>query len=191
MGMTIARNGPLRFVFVGHVDERKGADVLRDAVMKLAGRRVPCELTIIGNYTSAIRFDGLVNVKSLGWIPQDRLADELAKYDVLVLPSRHDSFGMVVAEAMACGLPVIVSDHVGAKEMVEPQVNGLVVLAGDAIALAGAMEWFITNRERISTMIPATRQAAARYTWQVYQERVLWLVRQFASEPAAKRAKHD
>ena len=69
----------------------------------------------------------------------DRLAAEMPRPDVLVVPSFFDSFGMVVAEAMACGLPVVVTQNVGAKEMISPGVNGLIVPAGDAGALADAM----------------------------------------------------
>ena len=167
------RNGPVRFVFVGHIDERKGADVLREAVQALTVRDVEFELTVFGAHTSAVRLDDLPKVKCCGWISQERLAVELPSQDVLILPSRHDSFGMVVAEAMACGLPVIVSEHVGAKEMVVPEVNGLVVPAGNPIALAAAMEWFVTNRHEITEMIPRARQTAQRYSWQVYRQRVV------------------
>jgi glycosyltransferase involved in cell wall biosynthesis len=181
--LASSHNGNVRFAFVGHVDYRKGADVLRKAAEALTSRNAPCELSVYGNYTSDIRFSGLSNVKSHGWIPQEQLAAELTKHDVLVLPSRHDSFGMVVAEAMACGLPVIVSDHVGAKEMVVPQANGLIVAADDPAALIRAMSWFIDHREQIPEMIPAARAAAERYSWPAYRQRAVELLRQIASQP--------
>ena len=67
------------------------------------------------------------------------LAAELRRADCLVLPSRNDSYGMVVPEALASGLPVLVSDMVGAKDLVAEGQNGWVVPAGDAGALAERM----------------------------------------------------
>ncbi len=58
-------------------------------------------------------------------MPQPQLAAELRRADVLVLPSRNDSYAMVVAEALASGTPVIVSEMVGAKDLVTEGTNGL------------------------------------------------------------------
>jgi glycosyltransferase involved in cell wall biosynthesis len=109
----------------------------------------------------------------LGQISHKSLPNELAKHDVLVLPSRFDSFGLVVAEAMACGLPVIVTENVGAKQMVTHEVNGLIVPVADATALAGAMKWFISNRSLLPQMSCEARAAAESYDWHYYHRRVV------------------
>ncbi len=174
---------PLRLAFVGHIDERKGVDVLRAAMFALKELCMSLSLSIFGKRNSKITFEGTRNVVERGWLPQSELSAELREHDVLVLPSRHDSFGMVVAEAMACGLPVIVSENVGAKEMVTAGANGLIVQVDDSIALANAIRWFVEHKGEIPRMGLVARQAAERYSWQVYRKRVVKLLLTFSSMP--------
>lgn len=178
-----------RFVFVGHIDERKGVDILGAAAQRLAADGKQFELSVIGKQNSELRIDDVPGVKRLGWMAQDRLAEELRRYDALVLPSRHDSFGMVVAEAMASGLPAIVSDHVGAKEMVTPGKNGFIVPTGDAAALAAAMAWMVDHRDALPAMRLAARATAERYRWEAYRERAVCTLRGIAEREASRRDK--
>jgi glycosyltransferase involved in cell wall biosynthesis len=179
---AVAESDPIRFVFVGHGGHVKGADVLREAALQLASQGVEFRLCMIGKHLSEHQFEKLPFATCLDWMPQSRLADELTRHDVLILPSRFDSFGMVVAEAMASGLPVIVSDHVGAKEMVDEGKNGRIVPAGDAAALANAMRWFRDHRGHIKEMSCAARDAAVRYDWQQYRQRVVHFFQSFTAE---------
>jgi len=64
---------------------------------------------------------------------------------MFTLPSRVDGFGMAVPEAMACGVPAIVSDMVGAKEVIEEGHNGFIVPSGNSDALVDRMRWCICN----------------------------------------------
>jgi glycosyltransferase involved in cell wall biosynthesis len=171
-GSDASANREVRFVYVGNASPLKGLDMLRDAVGRLRASGFRFSATLIG--TSGVSAsnepaDGLVR---MGWMSHERLAEELPKHDVLVLPSYFDSFGMVVAEAMACGLPAIVTDKVGAKEMVTPALNGFVVPARDAAALADAMKWFIMNRYELPHLSRAARESAERYDWANYRRRV-------------------
>lgn len=70
------------------------------------------------------------------------------KASVFILPSVHDSFGISVLEAMAAELPVIVSDHVGAKEIVNNGSNGFIFNSGNALELAKNIEFFYKNPEK-------------------------------------------
>ena len=164
-----------RFVYVGNTGRLKGLDILSDAVRRLRHDGQECTVTMIG--AGAETAKGLdTEIKRKGWMNHERLARELPQHDVLILPSYFDSFGMVVAEAMACGLPVIVTQNVGAKEMVTPEVNGQVVPVGDAEALASAMRWFLANRAKLPGMSQAARLAAERYDWWHYRRRVVELL---------------
>lgn len=68
---------------------------------------------------------------------------------LFVLPSVHDAFGIVVPEAMAAGLPVIVSDNAGAHEIIEDGKNGFIFPSGDTQRLAALIETFYFNREMV------------------------------------------
>jgi glycosyltransferase involved in cell wall biosynthesis len=164
---------PIRFVFVGQFDDRKGADILLGAVALLEKQTKNFRLAVVGNRGEADATTNSDLIEYRGWLPHAELGSELAKHHVLVLPSRHDSFGMVVAEAMACGLPAIVSESVGAQEMVTPSVNGLIVPAGESPALAETMGWFVANSHLLPEMRVAARRTAEAYSWDVYAERVV------------------
>jgi glycosyltransferase involved in cell wall biosynthesis len=162
-----------RFVYVGNASRLKGLDVLRDAVARLrdAGERLV--VTLIGNLGTSRTGEAHDGMVRIGWMSHERLAAELPRHDVLVLPSRFDSFGMVVAEAMACGLPAIVTRNVGASEMVTPGVNGQIVPAGDTAALSEAMRWFMVRRNDLRQMARAARESAERYDWTNYRRRIV------------------
>lgn len=167
-----AVEGNFRFIYVGNASRAKGIDVLCEAVGRLRAAGERLTMTLIGvSDASPIKepSDGIIK---RGWMNHDLLAAELPQHDVFVLPSFFDSFGMVVAEAMASGLPVIVTQNVGAREMISPGVNGLIVAPGDATALAEAMKWFMANRERLAQMSRASRESAERYDWVIYRRRV-------------------
>jgi glycosyltransferase involved in cell wall biosynthesis len=162
----------LRFVYVGNESPLKGIDVLREAVGKLRAASERFTVTLIGvpnESPEGVLRDGMAR---RGWMNHDRLAEELPQYDVLILPSMFDSFGMVVAEAMACGLPAIVTQNVGAKEMVTPGSNGLIVPPGDAAALADAMRWFTLHKGDLCRMSLAATESARQYDWASYRRRV-------------------
>jgi glycosyltransferase involved in cell wall biosynthesis len=162
----------LRFVYVGNQSRQKGIEVLREAVTRLrvAGERFTA--TLIGGSGAPPPTGPNDAIVRMGWMNHDRLAAELPQHDVLILPSFFDSFGMVVAEAMACGLPAIVTQYVGAKEMITPGANGLIIPAGDAAALVDAMHWFIAHRGILPEMSRAARESAERYDWVNYHRRV-------------------
>ena len=100
------------------------------------------------------------------WIPQAELSVLLATADVLVAPSRDEPFGMLVAEALACGTPVVVDNSGGVREVVGAE-DGFVVQTqcpeslAEAIGLALEMDWSRSARERRAA------RAAARFGWPV------------------------
>jgi len=92
-------------------------------------------------------------VHFLGFTNQSQLPAVYRASDLLVLPSQYEPFGVVVNEAMLCGCPVVVSDHVGAGyDLVRPGQNGFVFPCGDVDGLAGIFSKILPDRERLRQM---------------------------------------
>ncbi|HXO40779.1 MAG TPA: glycosyltransferase family 4 protein [Thermoanaerobaculia bacterium] len=176
------------FLFCGATIRRKGFDLLLAAFDRVAGEAPAARLRVVGPRGDAAGLlDGRTGerIAVAGPVSQPALAEELRRADCLVLPSRNDSYGMVVAEALACGLPVLVSEMVGAKELVASGSNGWIVPAGDAVALAERMAWCVRHRETVRGMREECRRSAAAATWPAYHHRLAELLRSLVPEKAA------
>jgi glycosyltransferase involved in cell wall biosynthesis len=184
------RSGELRFLFSGATIHRKGFDLLLDAFAQVHAEEPGVELRIVGPKGDAFGLlgaeapEGISGISVVGPVSQRELAQEFRQADCLVLPSRNDSYGMVVAEALAAGLPVLVSDMVGAKALVEPGRNGWIVPAGDDAALAERMLGCARNPEAVRGMRDDCRRAAEAATWPAYRRRFADLIRALVPEGA-------
>ncbi len=165
------------FVFAGAASRVKGLDLLLAAFAEVRRSEPGARLLVIGppGDCSSLLGPPPEGVTVLGTLSQQELAASFAAADCLVLPSRNESFGMVVPEALAAGLPVLISDRVGASDLVAEGRTGWVVPAGDAGALAGRM--LGASREDLRRMRPACRQAAEAADWPAYHRRFAELLR--------------
>ena len=97
-----------------------------------------------------------------------------AAADALVLPTPYDAFGMVITEAMACGLPVVTTKLAGASELIEPGVHGFVVESPtDIAALAAAMRSLAASPHERQRMGEAASALMRDHTWDRVAERTL------------------
>jgi glycosyltransferase involved in cell wall biosynthesis len=139
---------PRFFLFVGRLVREKGVFDLLEAYGKLTPElRAAVGLVLAGEgteRTELVRRASLIapgQVRFAGFVHREQLARYYALAEVFVLPSHTDPWGLVVNEAMACGLPVIASDAAGCtRDLVENNWNGRVVRRGDVTQLASAME---------------------------------------------------
>ncbi len=98
-------------------------------------------------------------VRFLGFINQSRLPAVYCAADLLVLSSDYEPFGVVLNEAMLCGIPVVVSDRVGARyDLVREGETGFVYPCGDVDALARILQEILPDRERLRRMGEAARR---------------------------------
>jgi len=181
------------FLFAGASIHRKGFDLLVTAFDRVRRGAPSARLRIVGPGGDSAHLvgrrtvsDGGDSIEVRGAVPQDELATELRGADCLVLPSRNDSFGMVVAEALACGTPVIVSEMVGAKDLVEEGVSGWIVPTEDADALAASMLRCARDPEALRAMAPAAREAAESATWAAYHRRFAALIGSLLPEASGR-----
>jgi glycosyltransferase involved in cell wall biosynthesis len=100
-----------------------------------------------------------------GYLRGKELAAAYASADVFVFPSTTDTFGNVVIEAQASGVPVIVSDTGGPKELVESNVNGVVTKSHDVEDLARAIRELVKNKRKREEMSRQARQAVVERSW--------------------------
>jgi glycosyltransferase involved in cell wall biosynthesis len=167
------------FLFSGATIHRKGFDLLLAAFDRVRARHPEARLRLVGpRGDSAHLLDarGLDGIDVLGPVPQAALAAELRRADVLVLPSRNDSYGMVVAEALASGVPALVSEMVGAKDLVAEGRTGWIVPVGDVDALAERMAWCAEHPGEVRALGEDCRRAAESATWPAYHARLVGLI---------------
>jgi glycosyltransferase involved in cell wall biosynthesis len=152
-GLSIA--GKKAILFVGRLLDEKGLAVLFEAYEMAGAKRGDLALLVVGDgvrrprYEQIVREKGLRDVHFLGFKAQGELPEIYSAADVFVLPSLVEPWGVVVNEAMACGLPVIVSDQVGASaDLVEEGGNGFIVPAGAAEPLADRMLEVLCDENR-------------------------------------------
>jgi phosphatidylinositol alpha-mannosyltransferase len=161
-------DAPLRIAFVGQAVERKGLPVLLRAFEALRAH-VPAELTIVGATPEEVEpllLDGRDGVSVLGRVDDATKVAALQAADVLAAPSLGgESFGMVLTEAFAAGLPVVASDIAGYADVVRDGVDGLLVPRGDAAALGEALRSLALDPERRVRLARAAAERARRFAW--------------------------
>jgi glycosyltransferase involved in cell wall biosynthesis len=163
--------------FVGRIEPRKAPDVLAAAAPAIRAGAPAARVVLVGDETFSTASDyarGVVSspdVEHLGW--SDHAPGLMRHLDVLVLPSRSEPFGTVLAEAMAVGTPVVATRVDGLPEVVDDGVTGILVPPDDPPALAAAVLRVLERREEMGA---AAAQAARRWDADAYAERVGALV---------------
>jgi glycosyltransferase involved in cell wall biosynthesis len=177
------REGAPIVLYVGRYTEAKRLPLLIrawDGVCAQAGREAT--LVLVGGYPGEWEDDHPIeviekqrarNVFLAGWRDQHEVAAALNASDLLVLPSARESFGLVLVEAMACGLPVIATDCAGPRSIVEHGETGWLVPPDDQQALTEAITHALQNSdERRRRGTAALRHVYERYTWPAIANRL-------------------
>jgi glycosyltransferase involved in cell wall biosynthesis len=167
------RRDRLRCLFVGQISHRKGVGILREAARLL--RDCPVEFRLVGPMISPEVVARMpANVRWAGARLQGGVGAAMRDADLFVLPSVEDAFGLVTLEAMASGLPVVVTDHVGASELVSHREDGMIVPAGDPESLAAGIGELVEKEDLRRALGRAARTLVEeRCSWESYGERVL------------------
>jgi glycosyltransferase involved in cell wall biosynthesis len=155
-------------LFVGRLVQHKGIGYLLDAVDRLGSE---VELTLVGRrFQANPRVDEAV--RRWRWfdtLPHHQVMEVMMESDVLVLPSLGEGFGLVVTEALACGLPVIVTPSVGASDLVHDGQEGFVVPVGSADLIAERLHALHRDRELLAAMSRKAQARAAEASWESYR----------------------
>ncbi len=165
-------------LFVGPLDRRyrwKGVDVLMKAFRQVQAEVPDARLTLVGDGDRREQFERVArragpSLRVLGRLSDDDLIDEYRRAAVTVLPSTTDaeSFGMVLAEANACGCPVVGSAVGGIPGFVRDGDNGLLARPGDATDLAKKVLRVLRNPDEAAAMGKRGRARVEReHDWDV------------------------
>jgi len=156
-----------RVLMVGSEPLRKGATYLLQAWRKLNLKRA--ELVIRCDVPASVK--PLLEFPSVRYIPYCSRKTVINLYreaSVFCFPSVDDGFGLVVLEAMAAGLPVVTTEHVGASELMTEGEDGFVVPVRSPDRIAEKLLFLYENPEVVKTMGTQAGRTAEKYTWQTY-----------------------
>jgi glycosyltransferase involved in cell wall biosynthesis len=157
-------------LYVGQFIHRKGLPYLLEAFEVVHNRHPDTALVLVGYGPEQQQ---LVDIAGRGRgevhiLPHVEVADLPKMYalaDIFVLPSLEETWGLVVNEAMACGLPVVVTDRVGAwVDLVHDGANGFVVPAADSPALAERLERLVSDPQLLRQFGDCSARRIERFT---------------------------
>lgn len=161
-----------RAVFVGRVGPRKGVHYLLQAWKEL--KLSQAELLLVG-----------INEFPAGWlgryencfrhvssVPHSQLHEYYHAANVFIFPSLVEGFGLVLLEAMACGIPVITTPHTAAPDILVDGVEGFIVPIRDVEALKDKIEWCYSHPQGLAEMGHAARHKAEQLTWKQYRKKL-------------------
>jgi glycosyltransferase involved in cell wall biosynthesis/predicted metal-dependent phosphoesterase TrpH len=166
--------GAINVMYSGRITREKGAELLADAFLRAREHEPRLHLVLAGGGPEQERLRervGSEHATFLGWLSGSDLARAYASADMFLFPSATDTFGQVILEAQASGLPVIAVAEGGPLSLIEHRVSGL-LCAGDADALAGAVLELCSSpllRERLTV---AGLASVRTRTWERALERL-------------------
>ena len=165
------RSEPLRFIYAGQCSIRKGTPLLLEAWRKAALPDAQLELVGVWQLAEARRVLLPAGVRHMPPCSREDLRDRYRAADVFVFPSYFEGFGLVLLEAMACGLPAIASTATAGPDVLDDGC-GRLVETGNVDALVEAFHWCSAHRERLPVMRAAARQRAEQCSWEAYRQKV-------------------
>lgn len=175
-------DGQFRALFVGRVGPRKGVHYLLQAWQEL---KLPkAELMLIGiNEFPAGWLDRYgEDFRYISSVPHAFLNQYYSKANVLVFPSLVEGFGLVLLEAMACGIPVITTPNTAGPDIIVDGAEGFIVPVRDVGALKEKLQWCYCHPEELAEMGRSARRKAERLTWELYRAKLANRVQELLSD---------
>jgi D-inositol-3-phosphate glycosyltransferase len=169
-------------LFAGRIQPIKGIDILLGAVARLAGNQV--RLLIVGGNSASedelARLCSLANelgirdkVNFLGAVEHGRMPLLYSAADVCIVPSYHETFGLVALEALACGTPVVATRVGGLTTIVQDRITGHLVDELSPEAFARSLESLLGDEALRQRMAEAARPSVMKYAWPLVAPQVL------------------
>jgi phosphatidyl-myo-inositol alpha-mannosyltransferase len=170
--------GGRRVVWVGRLDRQKGFPTVVDAFSLVAPETEDLHLVVVGDGRDRHAVERLASdlrrrVHMAGPVEHARLPSYLAGADAFITtPTGQESFGLVLVEAMAAGVPVVATDIPGYREILRDENEGFLVPPGDAEAAAKALRRILDDPALADRLVAAGRARAEGYSWDVLGARL-------------------
>lgn len=178
------KDNELFILTVGRYHLKKGYELIPDVCSKLNDKNINYKWLIVGTDTSKI--EPLVNKKKMSKnikliydpqiigvkkdfvnVPPEPIVDLYLSADLFIMPSMLETFGMVLIEAMAAGLPIITTNAPGCRDVVKNSYNGLLVEPGDSNQIFNAIVKIIFDTELREVLIKGSRMFVNDYDWSI------------------------
>lgn len=152
-------------LFFGRLVAEKEVATFVSVVERLQRRHASLRVLVVGAGPAARQFERLRAPVMTGHLQEADLARAVASADILLNPSTTETFGNVVLEAMAAGLPVVGADVASTAALVSHDISGMLCTPGDTDAYISAVDALIASPPRRIAMGEAARAASADYSW--------------------------
>lgn len=159
-------------LFFGRLVLEKGVDIYVSVLRALQARGARARPLVVGDGPAAARFEALPGAVMAGHLHGPDLARAIASADVMLTPSTTETFGNVVLEAMASGVPVVSADAPSARALIDDGRTGLIRPPRDVQAYAEAIAGLVARPEERGRIGAAARAASAAYSWDAASEAV-------------------
>lgn len=168
--LGIAAHSPV-IGYVGRLAHNKGVDVLLQAATEVNRQHPECQWLIVGDGAEKPRLQAIAKqggladkVHFIGSLPRDAVYGAMKGFDIAVVPSREEGFGLTALEAMACGVPLVASGVDALQEVVKDGETGLLFSPGDTSALADSLVQLLSSAGQQQ----ALARAASRHAGNIY-----------------------
>jgi phosphatidylinositol alpha-1,6-mannosyltransferase len=179
-GPPIPDDGPLQVFCAARLIERKGQSHLIQAIKQLSDQGVEVIASLAGtgdsldNYQKLAQELGIAErIRFLGYVPREEIPPHYASAHVFVLPSYNEGMSHAALEAMASGLPLVLTRTGGTDLLVEEGVNGFTHNWGDVTTLADYLRRLAQDRPLARRMGAASRQRAGQFSWRGIAEQYI------------------
>ena len=147
---------PIRLLFVNRISEEKGLSDLISALSIVNNLRNDWQLDVVGDGPKKSECEQLCSSLNLenkiifhGYMPKHKIPEFMRQADIFILPSHIETFSVVTAEALSCGLPALATRCGGPEEFITPEVGRIVPVA-EPKKLAKELSWMMENLPRFS-----------------------------------------
>jgi len=182
--------------FVGRLDRAKGADLLIEAAAHLRDRQEVCRFYLVGDGGQRRALERQVRKRGLGGIVTfgglcENPAEIMRAFDVAVVPSRREAFGVAALELMRMKVPVIVSPVGGLPELVEDGRTGIVLPEPGVSAIASAIRSLRRNRSRLAALAEAAFRRTDAFERDKVVQQILNVYENIACPTKEDRGSHE